>query len=96
MTKETFAAECRENDIRWNDMVEIGIWRPRTFLGITIGYDVKYFTGALGYGYHNCFVDHAPYGDYVQLCTMKDEHSSDTVVLCFEFEQILSIKLITH
>lgn len=45
MTKETFAAECRENDIRWNDMVEIGIWAPRTFLGITIGYGVKYFTG---------------------------------------------------
>lgn len=101
MKKETFEAECREEGIRWNDMVEIGVWYPRTSLGYTVGYGVKYFTGALGHGYYDHSKNHAPYGDYVILCIMREGNkkkgiTSKSDFLCFEFEQIASINLITH
>lgn len=100
MKKETFIAECMDQDIVWNDLVKAGIWYPRTFLGFTVGYGVKFFTGALGYGHYGCPEEDDPYGDYVRLCAIIDEDSSDstsrTDFLCFEYDQIASIELYKH
>lgn len=95
MNKETFAAECRKKGIVWNDMVRIGVWYHMTFFGIGCGLSIKHFEGALGYGRYKDNSD-SSIGDYVQLCVMEDEHSSETEILCFEFEEIASIKLLTH
>lgn len=82
MTRITFEKILIENDILWNDLVEIEVFNPnyvKTFFG-------KYpktikFQGALGYHLGDSNLD---------LCV--DDGSFETKTIYFDFEQVLNIK----
>jgi hypothetical protein len=84
MTQITFEKILIENDILWNDLVEIEVFNPnyvKTFFG-KYPKTIKFF-GALGY----------QYGDNdVRLCIEDDERHFETKIIYFNFEQILNIK----
>ena len=82
MTRTVFEKILKENDILWNDLVEIEVLNPnyvKTFFG-------KYpktikFQGALGYHLGDSNLD---------LCV--DDGPFETKTIYFDFEQVLNIK----
>ena len=84
MTRITFEKILIENDILWNDLVEIEVFNPnyvKTFFG-KYPKTIKFF-GALGYHY----------GDNdVKLFVEDDDKPFETKIIYFNFEQILNIK----
>ena len=80
----TFEKILIENDILWNDLVEIEVFNPnyvKTFFG-KYPKTIKFF-GALGY----------QYGDNdVRLFVEDDDKPFETKIIYFNFEQILNIK----
>ena len=84
MTQITFEKILIENDILWNDLVEIEVFNPnyvKTFFG-KYPKTIKFF-GALGYHY----------GDNdVRLFVDNDDKPFETKIIYFNFEQILNIK----
>lgn len=94
MTRTTFEKILIENDILWNDLVEIEVLNPnyaeikvfdpkcvKTFFGKQPK-TIKFF-GALGY----------QYGDSdLRLCVEDNDKPFATKILYFNFEQILNIK----
>ena len=83
MTREVFEKVLKENDILWNDLVEIEVFNPnyvKTFFG-KYPKTVKFY-GALSY--------HLGDND-VRLFTDDDSKPFETKILYFNFEQILNI-----
>lgn len=84
MTKNNFEQLLEENDILWNDLVEIEVFNPNYVKTFWRKYPktIKFF-GALGYHY----------GDNdVRLFTEEDDKPFVIKILYFSFEQILNIK----
>lgn len=84
MTRITFEKILIENDILWNDLVEIEVFNPnyvKNFFG-KYPKTIKFF-GALGY----------QYGDNdVRLFVEDDDKPFEIKIIYFNFEQILNIK----
>ena len=83
MTREVFEKVLKENDILWNDLVEIEVFNPnyvKTFFG-KYPKTVKFY-GTLSY--------HLGDND-VRLFTDDDSKPFETKILYFNFEQILNI-----